>query len=166
MWVAVTIGTGVVEAMIGDPGDGRALKGHRTGKDESDLEPPGHLETAVGEEPVITDGHPVSRQRVEKAGQYDVADADPVVPETDDGPSDPEQRPEDDQACDGLLGPAGLKDGQFVLRILFSFENCNRRRDSYSLCDARRITLISPGSGRGGRRAGWERVPSPPRLVA
>ncbi len=94
--------------MVGDPGDHRALDGHRAQGREEVLEALRGLEGAMGEEAMEADGYPDRRDEVHRGADREVGGADQVVPEQGDPGQRRGERQDDSAEVDGLLGPAHL----------------------------------------------------------
>lgn len=71
MRVALAVGEGVMAAVVGHPPDHRALRGQPTGDRHRDPQTTSGLERAMGEIPMVADGHPGARDDVAGGGQRD-----------------------------------------------------------------------------------------------
>jgi len=79
--VALLVGKGVVLAMVGDPGDDRALDRRRAEDREQAVQPPGGFEGAVGEVAVETDCYPQPGEEVHADEEEDVAPMQGAAPD-------------------------------------------------------------------------------------
>ncbi len=90
--VALLVGVGVVLAVVGDPGDHRALDRHRPERGEQVLDRLVGLERPVREQAVVADGHAEAGDDVHDRQHGEVGPADVLVPEQHDRGDEREER--------------------------------------------------------------------------
>ncbi len=76
MGIVVVVGMEVMLTMVGDPGAGASLQGHRASGHERILEPARHAKAAVREKTVITHRDAETRDHVEQQHYREVAPAE------------------------------------------------------------------------------------------
>ena len=92
MRVAVVVGERVVLAVVGDPGDHRALHRHRAEHRDDRAERARGLERAVGEHPVVAERHAERGDHVEADHQRQLERPDRAVPQQHDRDDQADQR--------------------------------------------------------------------------
>src|ERR1700710_2904807 len=106
--VALDVGEGVVLAVVGDPGDDRALDRDRAGDRQQAVQPGLGLEGAVGEVAVEADGDPEAAEDVHAEEEEDVAPVQGAAPDLPAGKADRDEGDQRDQPGDdavaGLVG--------------------------------------------------------------
>ena len=94
------VGEGVVLAVVGDPGDDRALDRRRAEDRQQAVQPVLRLEAAVGEVAVEADRDPEAGQQVQAGEEEDVAPVQRLAPDLPAGEADRDERDQRHQAGD------------------------------------------------------------------
>jgi hypothetical protein len=94
----------VVLAVVGDPGDHRALDRHRPEHGDDRAKRPRRFERAVGEHAVVAERHAKRREHIEHHEQSEFERPDSVVPEQRDRSQQAHQREGHTDQVDDLVG--------------------------------------------------------------